>query len=154
LLPALVILFLDQISKLVVLCTIPLHGVVEVIGGFFNLVHVRNRGIAFGILNRPGGAGLFYVLMVLATVGAVCVLLFWFRKVKRENPRLVFGIALILGGAVGNLIDRLRLKEVVDFLDFFLGPYHWPAFNLADSAITVGTLWVAAHLLFHHPSKR
>jgi signal peptidase II len=62
-------------------------------------------------------------------------------------------VSLIIGGAVGNLIDRLYLKEVVDFLDFYIGPYHWPAFNLADSAISVGALWLAFNIIFLQPSR-
>jgi signal peptidase II len=88
---------------------------------------------------------------VAATIAAVLLLLFWFTKLKDEERRLIFGLSLILGGAIGNLIDRLRLREVIDFLDFHLGAYHWPAFNVADSAITVGTFWVAINLLFYSP---
>jgi signal peptidase II len=72
---------------------------------------------------------------------------------KDEERRLIFGISLILGGAIGNLIDRLRLREVIDFLDFHVSTYHWPAFNLADSAITLGTFWVAISLLFYSPKS-
>ena len=149
-LPALAVILLDQISKYVVLRSIGLHESIPVISGFFNLVHTRNRGMAFGLMNRPGNDFGYYFL-VAATFAAVILLLFWFTKLKDEERRLIFGISLILGGAVGNLIDRLRLREVIDFLDFHLGAYHWPAFNLADSAITVGTFWVALNLLFYSP---
>ena len=151
-LPALAVILLDQISKFIVLRTIALHESIPVISGFFSLVHTRNRGMAFGLMNRPGSDFGFYFL-VAATIGAVVLLLFWFTKLKDEEKRLIFGISLILGGAVGNLIDRLRLREVIDFLDFHIGAYHWPAFNLADSAITVGTFWVAINLLFYSPKS-
>jgi len=151
-LPALAVILLDQISKFIVLRTIAFHESIPIISGFFSLVHTRNRGMAFGLMNRPGSDFGFYFL-VAATIGAVVLLLFWFTKLKDEEKRLIFGISLILGGAVGNLIDRLRLREVIDFLDFHIGAYHWPAFNLADSAITVGTFWVAINLLFYSPKS-
>ncbi|KPK16250.1 MAG: signal peptidase II [Nitrospira bacterium SG8_3] len=151
-LPALAIVVLDQISKYVVVRSIGLHESIPLISGFFNLVHTRNRGMAFGLMNRPGSDFSFYFL-VAATFAAVILLLFWFTKLKDEERRLIFGISLILGGAVGNLIDRLRLREVIDFLDFHVGTYHWPAFNLADSAITLGTFWVAINLLFYSPKS-
>lgn len=150
--PALAVIFLDQISKIVLVRIIPVYDNVPVIRGFFNLVHVRNRGIAFGMMNRPGGGFVFYFL-IAATVGAIGLLIFWFRKLKDEDHGTVLGLSLILGGAIGNLIDRIRLGEVIDFLDFYMGSYHWPAFNVADSAITVGVLWLAIHMLFHNPLK-
>ena len=151
-LPALAVVVLDQISKLIVARTIPIYQSVPVISGFFDLVHIRNRGMAFGLMNRPGSDLSFYVL-VAATIGAIVLLVFWFSRLKQEESRIILGFSLILGGAVGNLIDRLRLREEIDFLDFNIGPYHWPAFNAADSAITVGTFWVAINLLFQHPEK-
>jgi signal peptidase II len=127
---------------------VPLHETVPIIEGFFNLVHVRNRGMAFGLLNRPGVEVGFYIL-VAASIGAILFLLLWSFRLQNENQKILPGVSLIMGGAVGNLIDRIRFGEVVDFLDFFVATYHWPAFNIADSAITLGTLWVALLLLFH-----
>jgi len=149
-LPALCIIVLDQISKFAVDRHIQSYESIPVISGFFNLVHVRNRGMAFGILNRPGYDFSFYFL-VAATIGAIALLLYWYTRLKDKNRMLVIGLSFILGGAVGNLSDRLRLREVIDFLDFHIGLYHWPAFNVADSAITVGTFWVAINLLFQRP---
>ncbi|MBW1797139.1 MAG: signal peptidase II [Deltaproteobacteria bacterium] len=149
--PALVIVFMDQISKWAIILFLRVHESVTVTG-FFNLVHVRNRGMAFGLMNRPDFDAGFY-LLTAATVVAVVLLLAWFFKLKKEDARIAFGLSLILGGAVGNLIDRLRFREVVDFLDVHLGPYHWPAFNVADSAITVGTFWVAIILIFYRSSN-
>ncbi|MFC1819904.1 signal peptidase II [Thermodesulfobacteriota bacterium] len=146
-LPALVVVLLDQISKLMVTNTITYHESIPVINGFFNLVHVRNRGMAFGLMNRPDAGVVFYIL-VAATIMAILLLIYWFTRLKNEDRMLILGLSLILGGAVGNLIDRIRLMEVIDFLDFYIGAYHWPAFNLADSAITVGTFWVAINILF------
>ena len=103
--------------------------------------------MAFGLLNRPGSHLGFY-LLVTATVVAVGILIFWFLRLKDKDPSFVLPLSFILGGAVGNLIDRLRLGEVIDFLDFAVASYHWPAFNVADSAITVGTIWLAIRMLF------
>jgi len=146
--PAVAVVFLDQLSKFFVLRYVPLHDAIPVIEGFFNLVHVRNRGMAFGLMNRPG-IDLGFYFLVAASMGAVLFLLLWSLRLRDENQRILPGLSLIMGGALGNLVDRIRFREVVDFLDFFLGPYHWPAFNLADSAITIGTLWVAFLLIFH-----
>ena len=145
--PALAVIVLDQLSKWAVLRSLRVHECVPVLTGFFDLVHVRNRGMAFGLMNRPGIDFTFYFL-VAASLGAVVLLLLWFLKLKDGDSRLTLGLSLILGGAVGNLIDRLRFREVIDFLDFYLGQYHWPVFNLADSAITVDTFLVALSLIF------
>jgi len=144
--PALAVVLLDQGSKWLVALRLHVHESVPVIGGFFNLVHVRNRGMAFGLMNRSD-IDLGFYLLVGASLAAMVILLVWFTRLKEEDNRLVPGLSLILGGAVGNLIDRVRLREVIDFLDFQAGPYHWPAFNVADSAITAGTIWVALTLL-------
>jgi len=150
--PPLAVIALDQITKVVVSRTLQFHETVPVIKGLFNLVHLRNRGIAFGLLNRPGNDYIFYLLTIV-TIGAVLLMLFWFTRLRDEDRRIKFGLSLIMGGAVGNLIDRLRLNEVIDFLDFHIGPYHWPAFNVADSAITVGTIWLAIAIILEAPSK-
>jgi signal peptidase II len=149
--PALVVVILDQISKAILTGALRLHESIPVIQGFFNLVHVRNRGMAFGLMNRSHADAAFWVL-----VGASCIaiglLLFWFFRLKESDTRMTLGLSLILGGAIGNLIDRVRFREVVDFVDVFWGPYHWPAFNVADAAITVGTFWVAISLIFRPSS--
>jgi len=150
--PALAVLLLDQITKMWIASRFALHETQPLISGFFNLVHVRNRGMAFGIMNRPG-ADWGFALLLGATLLAVALLVFWFYSLKSKDRGLLFPLALILGGAVGNLIDRIRTGEVIDFLDFYIGPHHWPAFNVADSAITVGTLWLAVKILFHSTQK-
>lgn len=144
--PAVVVLFLDQLSKLIITATFELYQSVPVVRGFFNLVLFRNRGMAFGMMNHRQGRLVFYSLILL-TIAAIAVLIYWAARQAKEATRVLFGLGLILGGAVGNLVDRVRLGFVIDFLDFFVGRYHWPAFNLADSAITVGTIWVAIHLI-------
>jgi len=150
--PALAVILLDQISKLAVLHGLRVHETVPVIKGFFNLVHVRNRGMAFGILNRPDIDFGFYIL-VAASFGAIVLLSFWLLKLKEKDNFTILALSLILGGAIGNLIDRVRFREVIDFLDFYLGGYHWPAFNVADSAITIGTFLVAITLFFKNRTE-
>jgi len=143
--PALAVILLDQATKWAVTRWIPLHGTIPVVKRFVNLVHVKNRGIAFGVMNDPGSTLQTYVLLGASLV-AICVLLLWFKKLGRGSGALALCLSLILGGAVGNLVDRFRLGEVIDFVDIHLGTYHWPAFNVADSAITVGTLGLALSL--------
>jgi len=139
---AVVVVILDQLSKAAVLAHFagrPL-GDRETITSFFNLALTYNRGISFGLFN--GGAGLNSLIFSLAAGAIVALLIFWLSRAT--SPFLAFAIGLIIGGAAGNVIDRLRLGAVVDFLDFHVESLHWPAFNLADSAICIG---VAAMLL-------
>jgi signal peptidase II len=146
------ILSVDQWTKYVVQQRLPPYLRVEVIHGFFNLTHVRNTGGAFGIFGgeRGGFGSLLFVVVSLIAIG---ILLFLFIKMKEEKEMTSFSFPLILAGAIGNLIDRLRYGEVIDFLDFHLFSYHWPAFNIADSAITVGVILLGYGLLIQGPKK-
>jgi signal peptidase II len=139
------ILLLDQWTKSMVVQELPLYQRVNVIQGFFDLTHVRNTGGAFGIFGgEKGGLGsILFVVVSLIAIGAIVVL---FLKIKENEKTLAIAFSLILSGAVGNLIDRLRYGEVVDFLDFHLSSYHWPAFNVADSAICIGIGLMALEL--------
>lgn len=139
---AAVVAILDQLTKAAVLAHFagPPFGDRETITSFFNLALTYNRGISFGLFND--GAGLNALVFSLAAAAIIALLLFWLSRAA--SPLLAVAIGLIIGGAVGNVIDRLRLGAVVDFLDFHVGSLHWPAFNLADSAICIG---VAAMLL-------
>jgi signal peptidase II len=139
---AIVVAILDQVSKAAVLAFFAGNGFGdrESVTSFFNLALTYNRGISFGLFN--GGNGLNAVVFSVAAAAIVAVLLYWLSRAG--SPLLAVAIGLIVGGAVGNVIDRLRLGAVVDFLDFHIGSLHWPAFNLADSAICIG---VAAMLL-------
>lgn len=151
--PALAIVFLDQVTKYFVLGSLRVGESISVIEHYFNLVHIRNRGIAFGLMNRPGSYSGQYILLA-ATLLAAALLIYWFFKLRGEKNWIIPGLSLVLGGAVGNLIDRVRIREVVDFLDFYVGTLHWPAFNIADAAITVGTFWIAFQLIFYTSSSR
>ena len=153
-LPAPVVIILDQISKLIIARMIPLYQSVPIIDGLFNLVHVRNRGMAFGLMNKPDPGYMFY-LLVFASIVAIIMLIIWaIIQLLKGDWEIPLGLSLILGGAIGNLIDRIRLKEVIDFLDFYVGSYHWPSFNIADSAITVGTFWLAINILKAQGARR
>ncbi len=144
----LVVICADQASKIWIMQHFTLYESVPVIHGLFNLTYLTNNGAAFGVL-----AGQPALWRQVFFVGAVCVALvfIWIaqRSFGRRSQVYAVALALIAGGAVGNLIDRLRFGFVIDFLDVFIGQYHWPAFNVADSAITVGvTLFIFKNLLF------
>ncbi len=139
---AVFVYFADQASKLWVLNTLDHFDQVVVIPGFFHLVHVRNSGAAFGMLAEAPRWIRSTVLVGLSSLAVIAlVLLLW--KAAASNAWggsfLRVGLALILGGAAGNIHDRLAYGNVVDFLDFFIGSWHWYTFNVADSAICVGT---------------
>ena len=139
------VFLVDQVSKWLITRNIVLHESVTVIPGFFRLTHVVNRGAAFGLLSDSEWNVAILILFSLVALAVVSTLL-W-RNSHRVSTT-GFGLALILGGAVGNLWDRLLEGHVVDFLDFHLNGYHWPAFNVADSAIVAGALLLVAEILF------
>ena len=143
----------DQLSKLWVMGTISPYGSVPVINGFFDLVNIRNRGAAFGFLNSPHIEWQFW-LFLAATLVAVGAILALVRSNERFNAPLFTGLGLVMGGAAGNLVDRLRFRAVVDFLDFYVGNWHWPAFNVADIAICCGALLVCLSMWLKGPSGR
>jgi len=130
------VLLADQATKWLVLQTMPLGEVIP-ITGFFNLVHVRNPGAAFSFLADAGGWQRW--LFAFFAIGVSAALIVMIRKAP-DQRLFCLAAALIIGGAIGNLIDRLVFGEVIDFLDFFWNQWHWPAFNLADSAITLGAV--------------
>jgi len=148
----LVVIMLDQSTKWMIQQTLPLHQKEEIIPGFFNLIHVRNTGGAFGIFGGEKGP-VGSVLFVVASLAAVGVLGILFLRVKEHEKALAFSLSLLLGGAIGNLIDRVSYGEVVDFLDFYVSSYHWPAFNIADTAISIGIGLMALELLIKEHQK-
>ncbi|HKQ96575.1 MAG TPA: signal peptidase II [Candidatus Polarisedimenticolia bacterium] len=142
------ILLFDQISKAQVRRLLPLHESVTVLPGFVQLTHVTNRGALFGMLHDlpdPWRSALFTLVPLLAIV-----LILGFQARTPAGARIAHaGLALILGGAAGNLADRLRFGQVTDFVDVFVGAHHWPAFNLADSSICVGVALLVLDLMRH-----
>ena len=131
-----VVVVLDQLTKAAILASLAEDAVSgrATITSFFNLALTYNRGISFGLFNSSAGINAFaFSVVAIAIVG---VLVYWLSRAS--SPLLAVAIGLIIGGAVGNVLDRIRLGAVVDFLDFHVGGLHWPAFNLADSAICIG----------------
>ena len=122
-----------------IVSSMPLNSGFEVIAGFFDIVHFRNTGAAFSLFSE--GGVLKSVFLVLTSVAALVIIAFLIKDEKRRLSVIAF--SLIAGGAAGNLIDRVRLGYVVDFLFFSIAGYHWPAFNVADSAITIGAAMAA-----------
>ncbi len=144
------VLFLDQFTKFLVMHRMMLHETVQVVPGFFNLTYVRNPGAAFGIL--AGAHGIWRsVFFIAVSVAALAVLALLVRKTAERLPLVSF--ALIAGGAIGNLIDRVRFGEVVDFIEWYYHSYHWPTFNIADSAISIGVGLLAVEMLFPKPKE-
>jgi signal peptidase II len=137
----------DQITKALVTKYLPLHKNIAVIDGIFDITHILNPGGAFGLMADMSVVVRTIVFLFISSL-AVGLILYFYIKTPREYVFLASAFALIFGGAIGNLIDRVRFGAVVDFLDFYLGKYHWPAFNIADSAITVGIFIFLYHLLF------
>jgi signal peptidase II len=146
-----IVMLLDQITKYIVETRIRLHDVIAVVPGFFNLTHVRNRGAAFGILaDLPASwRSAFFITITVAAVAAIIALI---RKTQERV--LVTAFSLIAGGAVGNVIDRIRYGEVVDFIQWYVKSYYWPSFNVADSAISIGVGLLAIDMLFRKQQQK
>jgi signal peptidase II len=127
----------DQLTKALVVDSLRLYESREIIPGFLNLVYVTNSGAAFSILADMNSPWRHYFFLCIGSVALVGLsVAYW--KLRNVNRLYSWPLALIAGGAAGNLIDRVRFGSVIDFLDFYVGNYHWPAFNIADSAICVG----------------
>lgn len=129
---------------------------VPVIPGLLRLAYVENRGMAFGLL-ADSPSGLVFALLVAISVATLAVLGFLLWRDRSWSPLAGTGLALILGGAAGNFLDRIVRGKVIDFLDFSLGRYHWPAFNVADSALVLGAALLVLDLLrarTPHPKPR
>jgi signal peptidase II len=131
------IIILDIWTKALVLARIDLHESIPVIPNFFQLVHVRNTGAAFGI-GANASSKLVPFLLNAGAIAVFCVVVVYALRSAVTDRLLQTGLHLILGGAIGNLLDRFRFGYVVDFLDVYVGNKHWPAFNVADSAICIG----------------
>jgi signal peptidase II len=147
------VVIIDQLTKLWIMTNFALHEQQKVIPGFFDLVYVTNTGAAFGFLagNRSWLRQVFFVGVAIV---ALVVIVYAYGHLRKQSKIFAYSLGLIGGGAMGNLIDRLRFGSVVDFLDFYLGSHHWPAFNAADSAITVGVgLFLLGTFLQHLEEK-
>ena len=129
------VLLLDQATKLYIDRSMPLHSSITVVRQFFNITYLRNKGAAFGIL-ADSSFRLPFFIMVSAV--AVCVIVVVIGRLREDQKLAAISLSLIFSGALGNLVDRVRLGEVIDFLYFHWYEHYWPAFNVADSAICVG----------------
>lgn len=136
-------LILDQLTKLLAIIFLPIHHFVPIFP-FFNLFLTHNKGVSFSLftndnIHTPLLLSLFSILICIGVM-------YWMHKEKNKSIRI--GLALILGGAIGNIVDRIRLGSVIDFLDFHYHTHHWPAFNIADSSICIGAFIIFVCLVF------
>ena len=141
---SLAIVVLDQVTKVYIMETMRLHESIVVIPDFFSITYIRNPGAAFGLLASSGHT-FRLVFFGLTSVFALGLLGMIFFRLRHDDWVGQLSIAGILGGAIGNLLDRVRFGEVIDFLDFYINGYHWPAFNVADAAISVGVFFLILH---------
>jgi len=144
------ILVLDQITKYYIETHVRFYQTITVIPGFFNIVHARNKGAAFSLFAdaSPMFRGIFFISV---TIIALCILAMMIRKA--EQRLLVTAFSLIAGGAAGNLIDRVRAGEVVDFIQWYFRSFYWPSFNVADSAISIGVALLVIDMLLGANTK-
>ena len=141
------ICILDQVTKALIVTTIDVYDSIPIIPGFFNLTHIYNPGGAFGFLAR-NPSEMRHLFFLVSSFAAVGLIVFLYVKTPPQQRLLELALSLIMGGAFGNIIDRIRIGKVIDFLDVYIMDFHWPAFNIADSAITIGICLFAYHLLF------
>ncbi len=142
---SLLVIVLDQLSKQLVEASLSLYQSVVILP-FFNFTLVYNEGAAFSFLSDQGGWQRWFFVFLAA--GVTVVLLSWLRRLGREERMVAVALSLIIGGAVGNVIDRVLYGHVIDFIDLYYSSWHWPAFNIADSAITIGVVLMLLDLVF------
>ena len=145
------VLVIDQATKVYVDRTMQLYQSIPVVDGLFSITYMRNKGAAFSFLSNFDYRLPFFILVSLVAVVAILVA---YRKLRDDQRFAALSLSLILSGAVGNLIDRIRLGEVIDFLDVFWRTHHWPAFNVADSAICVGVALLAVDMVLEERRQK
>lgn len=136
------IIFFDQLTKILVIKNFQLYESLSIFP-FFNLTFVVNYGFAFGFLNNPSLNQIIVILVIFSIIAYFLYLL-----IKTQDRFFRFSLILVISGAIGNFIDRILYGFVIDFIDIYLGSYHWPAFNLADSSITLGFILIMFNILF------
>lgn len=149
----LAVLVLDRWTKALILSKFDLNDAITVIDGFFDITYVQNTGVAFSLFSSIDSP-VKSVLLSLFTAGAAVMVIVYSLRSPSQDRLLQAGLGLILGGALGNLYDRLTYGYVVDFLDFYVGSYRWPTFNVADSAISTGVFLLAVEILRHEAPSR
>jgi len=140
-------LVIDQLTKAWITKNLGLYSRLEVIPGFFNLVHTRNKGVIFGFFSQSN-TRFSFIILTIASLAAFSLVVYFFIKTPSYQKGLKVSLSLILAGATGNLIDRILKGYVIDFLDFGIESYHWPSFNIADSCISIGALLMIYNILF------
>ncbi|WP_064750130.1 signal peptidase II [Lysobacter antibioticus] len=145
------VIALDQWSKAWVLASLPEYTPVPVIDGFWNWYRSYNTGAAFSFLSDAGGWQKYFFMVLAVAISGL--LGFWLSRTRRGDWKTALPYALVIGGAIGNVIDRLMHGHVVDFIQWYWRDYHWPSFNIADSAIVAGAIGIAAYGLFSKPEK-
>lgn len=147
------VIVLDQWTKWMVEVHLPHHAAHPLIPGFLNLTHVRNTGVAFGLFASEGMAGGSWLLTLLGLAALTAVgVYFWYAPAR--DRLLLVALALVVGGAIGNLIDRVSSGAVTDFVDVYVGLHHWPSFNVADSAISIGIVLMAIDSFRSHKDHK
>ena len=147
---ALGVFILDRITKILIEETLPLHQSVNLIPGCLDFYHTRNTGVAFGMLSGADSWWIPRLLTMVSATALIIILVFSFRH-STENRKLQWGLMLVLGGAVGNLFDRVQYGYVIDFIEAYFRGYHWPTFNAADACITVGIGLLMLEVLLPQP---
>lgn len=146
------VFLLDRLTKWIIEAHVSFLDTLQVIPGFFDIVHTENRGVAFSLFNDSTSEWRTVLLVLFSLVAVAVVGGFIQWRAKRMDGISVAGFALILGGAAGNVFDRIVWGRVTDFLDFSIAGYHWPAFNVADSALVIGCGLLLLEAL--HPKKQ
>ncbi len=144
------LILLDQYTKFLIIKHLPLFYSVNVIENFFNLVHIRNPGVAFGLFADQESEYKALIFVLISSVAIVAILVI-FHQTPREKRMVQIGLILIFSGAVGNMIDRILHKEVIDFLQFYYNKYYFPAFNVADACISIGVVLMILDLFSQEP---
>jgi len=150
---ALIVFALDQLTKWLIKARLNTRDTVHVIPGFFNIVHAENRGVAFGFFSGASGAWRGVVLVGISAAVLIYVAAVLWRERTRENALLTLALALVMGGALGNLYDRIVHGTVTDFVEVYAGDHYFPAFNVADSAISIGGALLVLDMLRSRGSK-
>ncbi len=146
---ALIVIIFDQITKWLIVEKMNVYDSIVIINNFFNITSHRNKGVAWGILQDQ--MVFFYIITLVVVIGII----YYMQKHGKQSSLLAIGLSLLLGGAIGNFIDRLYRKEVVDFLDFQIFNYNYPIFNIADSALVIGVgLLIIYTILDERKSKK
>ncbi|MCX6565417.1 MAG: signal peptidase II [Candidatus Aminicenantes bacterium] len=144
------IIVLDQLTKALIVKTVSFYGSIAVIPGFLELTHIHNKGAILGIFNRTEQPWTPVLLLLLNAV-ALGLVIFYFSKTTEKERVARLALAMIVGGALGNVVDRITRGYVVDFVEMHVGKFHWPTYNVADASITIGAVLLISSVIFRRP---